>query len=181
MSPLARAGKLPPTHCVPDLLDHDLKLVFCGTALGRKSAEAKAYYANPTNSFWPALHAIGLTPHQFKPADYAQLLHYRIGLTDLCKTDYGNDADLPEHAFDIDALDAKIREYQPRILAFTSKTGAAAFLQAGGTGGVPYGLQEERIGDTQIFVLPSPSGQARTYWKPGPWMALAQLVRALDE
>lgn len=179
MTPLSKFGPLPPSHCVPDLLAPNLKLVFCGTALGRKSAEAKAYYANPTNHFWRAIHTVGFTPHLLAPQDYPQLLPYRIGLTDLCKTDYGNDAELPEQAFDIAALEAKMQRYQPGILAFTSKTGAAAFLNRGNTGAVPYGLQPERIGETRIFVLPSPSGQARIYWTPEPWKQLFDQFKLL--
>ena len=178
MSPLPKFGQLPDTHHVPDLLAPGLKLVFCGTALGRVSAEQKAYYANPNNYFWRALHEAGFTPTLLKPQDYPQLLHYRIGLTDLAKRHFGNDAELPEDAFDTAALREKIEEHQPAILAFTSKTGAAAMLERP-TGATPYGFQPERIGDTRLFVLPSPSGQARTYWKPKPWLELAEAVRAL--
>lgn len=175
---LDRCGPLPDSHCVPDVLAHDLNVVFCGTALGRASARAKAYYANPTNHFWRTLHAVGLTPRLLAPEEYPCVTQYGIGLTDLCKTAYGQDAELPEDAFDTDALRAKIDLYQPRILAFTSKTGAAAMLSDGFTAGVRLGEQEERIGATRIWVLPSPSGQARKFWKIGPW---EQLAAALAE
>ena len=59
------------------------------------------------------------------------------------------------------------------MLAFTSKAAARAAL--GKVAG--YGLQQERIGDTQLFVLPSPSGQARGHWDVAHWQALASLVR----
>src|SRR5688572_21685403 len=95
MSSLARSGALPDSHLVPDLLALGLRLVFCGTALGRKSAEARAYYANPTNMFWRTLHEVGLTPERLRPADYARLLEYGIGLTDLSKQHFGNDVELP--------------------------------------------------------------------------------------
>lgn len=177
MGMLAKYGALPATHHVSDVLAPDLRLVFCGTALGRASAEAKAYYANPTNSFWRTLHRTGLTPRQFAPQEYAQLLVHGIGLTDLCKTAFGNDAELPPDAFDVQALRDKILRYQPRILAFTSKTGAAAFIGHRTTGKLAYGEQPERLGDTRLFVLPSPSGQARIYWDDAPWQALAHAVR----
>lgn len=171
-----RFGSLPDSHCVPDMLAHNLNVVFCGTALGRASAQAKAYYANPGNFFWKALHGVGLTPSLIKPADYASALTYGIGLTDLCKTAYGQDAELPEDAFDTDALRMKIETYQPRFLAFTSKTGAAAMLGNFTTSGLKYGLQDERIGDTQLWVLPSPSGQARKFWTITPWQGLAAAI-----
>src|SRR3546814_13773735 len=47
---------------LPDVLAPGLRLVFCGSAAGRKSAELGAYYAGPGNKFWPTLYEIGLTP-----------------------------------------------------------------------------------------------------------------------
>jgi TDG/mug DNA glycosylase family protein len=170
---LPRFGALPDTHTVPDVLDYDLNVVFCGTALGRASAQAKAYYANPGNFFWRTVHAVGLTPRLLAPEEYPTVLAHKIGLTDLCKTAYGQDAELPDDAFDTDALREKIMEYQPRVLAFTSKTGAAAMLGHDSTAALRPGPLEEYIGATQLWVLPSPSGQARKFWKIAPWQQLA--------
>lgn len=167
-------GPLPPGH-VPDLLGPGLKVVFCGTALGRVSAERQAYYANPGNFFWRTLHKTGLTPELIKPQDYVHLLEYGIGLTDLSKGHFGNDNQLPPDALDGEALREKIGRYQPQILAFTSKTGASAFLGRP-TGGIPLGFQTEAIGDTRIYVLPSPSGQARIFWNQQVWQDLADSV-----
>ncbi len=172
---LPRHGSLPPGH-VPDLLAPGLRLVFCGTALGRVSAERRAYYANPTNAFWATLHAVGLTPRRFAPQEWPALLDLGIGLTDLSKGHFGNDADLPAEAFDVAALKAKVAIYAPRVLAFTSKTGAAAVLGRG-TGRIALGFQPEMLGPTRLYVLPSPSGQARVYWDRSAWEALAEAVR----
>lgn len=176
MTLLPRHGLLPDAHIVPDLLAPGLRLVFCGTALGRVSAQARAYYANPTNLFWRTLQDVGLTPHRLQPARYADLLAFGIGLTDLAKRHYGNDGELPEDAFDIEGLRGKMTRFAPAMLAFTSKTGASAFLGRP-TGRIAAGLQMERIGTTRIFVLPSPSGAARRYWDRSIWEALAKAVR----
>jgi TDG/mug DNA glycosylase family protein len=37
---------------LPDVLKPGLKVVFCGTAVGNKSARASAYYAGRGNQFW---------------------------------------------------------------------------------------------------------------------------------
>ncbi len=169
-------GSLPPGH-VPDLLAPGLKVVFCGTALGRVSAERQAYYANPGNFFWRTLHNTGLMPDLVKPQDYTRLLDYGIGLTDLSKAHFGNDNQLPPDALDAETLREKMARWQPKILAFTSKTGASAFLSRP-TGTIPLGFQPERIGGTQIYVLPSPSGQARIFWDQQAWRALADAVKA---
>jgi len=172
---LPRHGVLPESHLVPDLLVPDLRLVFCGTALGRRSAQARAYYAHPGNLFWRALHEIGLTRERLAPADYARLLEHGIGLTDLAKRHFGNDAELPGDAFDAAALRGKIEVARPRMLAFTSKTAAGGFLGRP-TGRISLGLQSETVGPTRLFVLPSPSGTARGYWDIGTWHELAGLV-----
>lgn len=161
-------------HVLPDLLQPGLALVFCGTAAGKRSAAERAYYAHPGNLFWRALFEAGLTPRLLSPAEFPQLPRYGIGLTDLAKRHSGNDSELPRDAFDVPALIAKIERRQPRLLAFTSKHAARAAL-----GHAPaYGLQDETIGATRLFVLPSPSGQARGYWTPAPWLALGLLYRA---
>lgn len=178
MTALEKSGPLPPDHCVPDLLASGLKVVFCGTALGRVSAERRAYYANPGNFFWRTLHNTGLTPERVRPEDYASLLPYGIGLTDLCKAHYGNDNELPDGALDAGALRDKILKYQPRILAFTSKTGAGTFLGKP-TGAIPLGFQAETVGQTRIYALTSPSGQARIFWNQDAWQKLADEVRAM--
>lgn len=176
MASLPKYGTLPPEHYVPDVLATDMRIVFCGTALGKISAQQRAYYANPGNFFWRTLHATGLTPQRLHPHEYLRLLDYGIGLTDLCKQHFGNDVELPRGAFDITALREKIIRYQPGILAFTSKTGAAAFLHRS-TKGLALGFQPEMLGPTRIFVLPSPSGQARIFWNQDAWQALADAAK----
>lgn len=178
MATLPKFGALPQTHLVPDLLAPDLKLVLCGTALGRESALRRAYYANPGNRFWRTLHEVGLTPERIAPQDYTRLLDHGIGLTDLAKRHFGNDGELPADAFDVPALRERIERYGPAMLAFTSKTGASALLGRS-TGKIALGAQAETIGVTRLFVLPSPSGFARRYWDIGPWRELGEAVRAL--
>lgn len=160
-------------HVLPDLLQPGLALVFCGTAAGRRSAAEQAYYAHPGNLFWRALFEAGLTPRRLAPAEFPLLPQFGIGLTDLAKRHSGNDDELPPGAFDARALFVRIKRHAPRLLAFTSKNAARAAL--GHAAG--YGLQDELIGNTQLFVLPSPSGQARGHWDLAPWLALGELYR----
>jgi TDG/mug DNA glycosylase family protein len=162
-------------HILPDVLRPGLRLVFCGTAAGKRSAAEGAYYAHPGNMFWRALFEADLTPRQLAPSEFPLLPDYGIGLTDLAKRHAGNDNELPRDAFDVPALIAKIERHAPRILAFTSKHAARAVLNRA----VDYGLQDKTIADTQLFVLPSPSGQARGHWNVAPWQALAECVRKL--
>lgn len=161
------------SHILPDVLQEGLSLVFCGTAAGKRSAEERAYYAHPGNRFWPTLHETGLTPRRLRPVEFPLLPSFGIGLTDVAKLHSGNDSELPRDAFDVAALVEKIERWQPRMLAFTSKAAARAALGRS----CSYGLCAQHIGNTQLFVLPSPSGQARGHWDIGPWRELAVLRR----
>lgn len=158
-----------PAPILPDLLRPGLRLVFCGTAPSRRSARDAAYYAHPGNAFWPTLHEVGITPSRFAPAEFPRLLELGIGLTDLAKHHSGNDNQLPRDAFDIEAFAARIRSFAPTAVAFTSKNAARAWLRHA----VEYGWQEQSIGQTRLYVLPSPSGQARSAWRIEPWQRLA--------
>ena len=162
------------SHILPDVLQPGLALVFCGTAAGKRAAAERAYYAHPGNLFWRALFEAGLTPRLLAPAQVPQSPDHGIGLTDLAKRHSGNDNELPRDAFDVPALISKIERHQPRLLAFTSKNAARAAL--GHAAG--YGLQHETIGSTRLFVLPSPSGQARGHWDLKPWLVLGELYHA---
>ena len=114
---------------LPDLLDYNLDIVFCGTAASKKSKELSAYYAGPGNKFWKVLHEIGLTPNQINPKNFKNLLKYSIGLTDICKTDYGNDSELDTSKYDIKGFNLKILEYKPRMVCFNGKNAAKAFFK----------------------------------------------------
>jgi len=157
---------------LPDVLQPGLAVVFCGTAAGTESARQAAYYAHPQNRFWRALHEAGLTPRRLAPAEFATLPEYGLGLTDIAKTASGMDRELPPGALGRDAcaaLEAKIVEFAPGVLAFTSLTAGRRFL--GPAAG--FGPQARGIGATAIWVLPSPSPTATWNWDPAPWRALA--------
>lgn len=153
-----------------DLLRPGLRLVICGTAASRRSAEIGAYYAGPGNKFWRTLQAVGLTPTLLTPTDWRMLDRYGIGFTDLAKRHSGMDKDLPAGSFDAARVLAAIEAHRPRIVAFNGKTAAQVFL---GRKIADYGRQTERIGETAIWALPSTSGAASGAWAIAPWQALA--------
>lgn len=164
---------------LPDSLDHNLKLIFCGTAASNVSAREGAYYANPTNYFWRTLHNIGLTPRRYDPQEFPKLLEQGIGFTDMAKHAQGNDSALSKDDFDTEAFRAKIATYQPKTIAFTSKKAASVALNCK-TGDLSYGLQSTAIENATIWVLPSPSGSARRYWDESVWQALAVYIKELS-
>ena len=158
---------------LPDLLAPELKIVFCGTQAGERSAQVGAYYAGPGNRFYETLFRIGLTARQLEPREYPLLLSCGIGLTDIAKYTSGGDKLLRRKHFDAPALRHKIEQHAPRFLAFNGKRAAQAFYGRA----VSYGAQAETIGETVVYVLPSTSGAARGFWDEHCWFEVAEQVK----
>lgn len=164
---------------LPDVLEHGLTTVFCGSAASSASARLNAYYAGPGNRFWPALFEAGLTPTLLAPREFRRLPDFGVGITDLAKHESGMDIALSSKAYDAGALLEKIEKFRPRHLAFTGKRPAGIFLlEALGITLKDYGEQPATIGTTRIFVMPSPSGAARRWWSMDPWLKLGEVHRA---
>ena len=70
----------PGPSAVPDILAPGLRVVFCGINPGRRSAAARAHFANPRNDFWRLLHEAGFTPRLLLPQEQRTVLRYGIGL-----------------------------------------------------------------------------------------------------
>jgi TDG/mug DNA glycosylase family protein len=181
MDRAGRVGKpvaLPPLPDVlHDLLEPSLRVVLCGTAASTASAKASAYYAHPQNKFWTILHETGLTPARLQPHQFRDLLHYRIGLTDLVKTHSGMDHQVRSGFGGLARarLRDSILQYGPKFLAFTSKAAGQDFLG----GKREYGEQPDTLAATRIWILPSTSGAANGSWRPEVWHAFADRVRAV--
>ena len=145
---------------LPDILEPNLRVVFCGSAAGAASARAGANYAGPGNKFWSILHHTGLTNRHLAAEEFSDLPEFGIGLTDLAKRVSGSDASLPRDGDDPAALQQKIHCYKPGLLAFNGKRAAQVYLNHQfGASNIDYGAQRWTIGNTFIHILPSTSGQ----------------------
>jgi len=142
-------------------------------AASKKSKQDKAYYAGPGNKFWKTLHSIGLTPKQLKPEEFTKLIKNKIGLTDICKTDYGNDNELDSSKYDVKRFSLAVIKYHPRIVCFNGKNAAKIYLNKKK---VDYGIQKEKIGKTKVFVAPSTSGAASGFWDLNQWEILTNCL-----
>src|SRR5271154_818439 len=88
------------------------------------------------------------------------------------------DKQLPSGALGHDAceaLAAKIHGVQPALLAFTSLTAGRRYLRREAV----FGEQKERIGETRLWVLSSPSPTANWNWDESWWLALAERAKSL--
>ena len=162
---------------LPDQLRAGLDVVFVGTAAGHRSAALGAYYAHPRNRFWKTLYAVRLTPREYAPLEFRELLALGIGFTDMSKIGVGMDHEVEAEQYDRERFAQSMRTYSPRVVAFTGKKPASVWLRTK-TKVIPYGMQEATTdGFPQLFVLPSPSGAGARDWDEGPWRQLAAWLK----
>jgi TDG/mug DNA glycosylase family protein len=142
---------------IPDVIAHDLTVLFCGINPGLWSAATGHHFARPGNRFWPALHRSGFTPRQLSPADQNALLSYRLGVTNLVERGSARADELTGEELRAGAqtLDLKLRRHRPAWLAVL---GVGAYRTAFGIRSATVGPQPESRGTTQVWVLPNPSG-----------------------
>lgn len=166
---------------LPDIIAQNLDIVFCGTAVSNKSKKVEAYYAGTGNLFYPVLASCGFTPHLLIPQEYPSLLNYNIGLTDLAKNKSGVDSQLNDDDYDVKAFIDKILIFQPKIVCFTGKEAAKIFFNFKHTKYVNYGLQNQTINKTKLFVAPSTSAKARKYWDENIYKELKKLNNLINQ
>lgn len=144
-----------------DKIPPDAHTLFVGINPGIRSAEINHYYAGHTNYFWKLLHASGLWPSPLTTEDDDQILEAGFGLTDVAKRPTPGSSSLSKSDF----MHAKTRmknlarRFNPEVIAFVSKTAIRAYL-GDMRYPVEYGLQDWRIEDSDVFSLPSTSGQS---------------------
>lgn len=173
---MAAGVECPARRMLDDILEPDLALVVCGTAVGAESARRGHYYAGPGNSFWHTLHVTGLTAELLTSERDRELLRYGIGLTDIAKRRSGTDDKLTRSDYDVPGFRARIAEYRPGIVCFNGKGAAKVAFD---TQSIDYGQQPEPIAESVAFVAPSTSGAARGYWDVDLWYQVARLAKAL--
>jgi double-stranded uracil-DNA glycosylase len=120
-----------------DLIAPDLAILFVGINPGLWSGATGFHFARPGNRFWRAIHEAGLTPRLVAPHD-----EIRAG---------GR------------VLEEKIVRFRPRKVAFL---GVSTYRIAFERPKAAVGRQEHLIADSEIWVLPNPSGLNAHYQLP---------------
>lgn len=161
---------------LPDILALDLDVVFCGLNPGLTSAAVGHSFANRSNRFWRAIHLAGFTPVQLRPEEDNTLLDYRCGLTTAVPRPTVSAGELSRNEFMAGAvaLEAKIKIFAPRYVAFLGKPAYAAIS---GQRQLSWGRQPDRFGGAQVWILPNPSGLNRAF----PLEALVTAYRELHD
>jgi TDG/mug DNA glycosylase family protein len=162
-----------------DVLQPELEIVFVGINPGRHSAAAGHHYAGPGNHFWPLLHESGLVGERLTYEDERRAIEWGIGLTNMVARPSAGIADLTmkELLDGARALRRRLLRYQPGIVCFNGKriyeifSGHACQL----------GPQEERIGPSRVFVMPSTSPRGASYSKAQKLGYFRRLAAMRDE
>jgi len=159
---------------VRDVIAPNLRVLFSGINPGLYTAAVGHHFARPGNRFWPALYAGGFTDRVLSPFEERELMTSGYGITNVVPRATAS-ADLltkEEIVKGGERLKAKVLRYRPRVLAVL---GVGAYRTAFNQPKATVGRQEERIGDTVLWVLPNPSGLNANYQAPD----LARLFREL--
>jgi TDG/mug DNA glycosylase family protein len=147
---------------VRDVIALELRVLFCGINPGLYTAAVGHHFARPGNRFWPALYAGGFTERVLSPFEERELLKSDYGITNVVQRATAS-ADMltkEEIIAGGERLRAKVLRYRPRVLAVL---GLGAYRTAFNRPKAIVGRQEDRIGETVLWVLPNPSGLNANY------------------
>jgi len=157
---------------VPDLIHHDLEVLFCGINPGLYSAWAGHHFARPGNRFWPALYASGFTPRLLRPEQEHELLQLGYGITNLVDRATVGSQELSREELRAGGrrFEKKVKTYHCRAVAIL---GVTAYRYAFDCPNATVGEQTQRLCGALVWVLPNPSG-LNAHFTPS---ALAKVFR----
>jgi TDG/mug DNA glycosylase family protein len=159
---------------LPDVIGPGLHVLFSGINPGLYSAAIGHHFGRPGNRFWPALHAGGFTEALVSPYKDTTILPLGLGLTNLVSraTASANELSDEELIAGRRKLARKVRRYRPQFLAVL---GVSAYRTAFARPEAVLGRQPHMIGETILWVLPSPSGLNAHYQLKDLGRLLAEL------
>ena len=150
------------SRTVRDVIAPDLSILFCGINPGLYTAAVGHHFARPGNRFWPTLYASGFTDRLLTAFDERELLKRGYGITNVVSRTTAS-ADLlskDEMIKGGERLRKKVGRYRPRILAVL---GVGTYRVAFNQPKAKVGRQQEKFGNTIVWVLPNPSGLNANY------------------
>jgi double-stranded uracil-DNA glycosylase len=142
---------------VPDVIAPQLDVLFAGINPGLYSGAVKHHFARPGNRFWPALYLSGFTPQQLSPFEEHELLELGLGITNIVPRTTARADELTHDELHRGAanLKRKVKRFSPKTLAVL---GVSAYRDAFSVPKATFGPQPDQIRDTEVWVLPNPSG-----------------------
>jgi double-stranded uracil-DNA glycosylase len=154
---------------VDDLVGPGLRLLFVGINPGLWTAAVGTHFAHPTNRFYPALAATGITDYEvdrvagMTDADRAHLVARGVGITNLVgrATARASELSSEELREGGERLLRFVADHRPKVVAIA---GIAAYRDAFGERGAALGRQPDtldsaiRWSGAALWVVPNPSG-----------------------
>lgn len=143
-----------------DRIEPGVRVLFVGINPGIRSAETGHHFAGYSNRFWKLLYESRLVAGPVTCEDDDRLPAFGYGITNICaRATPGIDTLLPaEYLVGRARLRRKILRYRPEVVAMVGVTVFRAMFPHH-KGPVTLGLQQEKIGGSDVFVLPNPSGR----------------------
>jgi TDG/mug DNA glycosylase family protein len=157
-----------------------LRVLFCGINPGLYTAAVGHHFARPGNRFWPALFASGFTDRLVSPFDERELLALGYGVTNVVMRATATADQLSREELRAGGrrLRTKVKRYQP---AFLAVLGLGAYRAAFDEPKAVIGFQDKKIGNTDVWVLPNPSGLNAHYQAKELAAIFAELKAAADQ
>jgi TDG/mug DNA glycosylase family protein len=169
---------LPP---LKDRIKPGVRVLFVGINPGIRSSLTGHHFAGFSNRFWVLLFESGLVPERVTYTDDDRLPEFGYGITNIVpRPTPGIDTiDRAEYVAGRLRLRRKVLRYRPPIIAMVGVTVFRAMFPER-KGAVALGPQPERIGDTEVFVLPNPSGRNANFTYAEMLAAFRKLKRRLS-
>lgn len=145
-----------------DILAPRLDVIFCGLNPPPGAVSGGHSFASASNRFWQVLHLAGFTPRRLEASEERTLLDYRCGITAAVyrPTRRGDEIPLREFREARTELEARVRHFRPRSIAFLGKRAIASMLDKPT---IQWGLQKTPFAGAMAWVLPNPSGLNRAF------------------
>ena len=148
---------------VPDMVGPDLRLLFVGINPGLWTAATQTPFAHPGNRFYPALAMAGIIPRLpsfaagLSDADRQGFLDAGIGISNLVKraTVRADELTVEELRAGAARLALDVARWKPVVVAVV---GLTAYRQGFGRSKARAGKQPENLAESQLWVVPNPSG-----------------------
>ncbi len=149
---------------LPDLISHQVRLLFVGINPGLRSVAVQAHFAPRGNRFYSALFHAGITDHLidassgFAIADREYLSGRGIGITSLVDraTARAEELTVGELVEGAQKLGNVVQEFSPRVVAIL---GITAYRQAFTDPLAKLGKQSTPYPATELWIVPNPSGR----------------------
>jgi TDG/mug DNA glycosylase family protein len=137
-----------------------VRVLFVGINPGIRSSQTGHHFAGFSNRFWRLLFESGIVPQPITFEDDDRLPEFGYGITNIvARPTPGIDTLLPiEYVEGRVKLRRKVARFRPAVVAMVGVTVFRAMFPER-KGAVRLGPQPERIGESEVFVLPNPSGR----------------------